>query len=154
MAIDKKIKAFTLSEMLVVLVISSIVIAAAFLILTMVQKQFMVVQKNINNKQEINFFERLLWRDFNTYTINYQKKKDLLMLTNNIDSIQYSFFKEYTIREKDTFFVQITTKELFLDGNKVVNGVIDAIKIKTNPLFGSKKIFIYTSKDATYYLNK
>ena len=76
------------------------------------------------------------------------------MLTNNIDSIQYSFFKEYTIREKDTFFVQITTKELFLDGNKVVNGVIDAIKIKTNPLFGSKKIFIYTSKDATYYLNK
>ena len=77
MAIDKKIKAFTLSEMLVVLVISSIVIAAAFLILTMVQKQFMVVQKNINNKQEINFFERLLWRDFNTYTINYQKKKDL-----------------------------------------------------------------------------
>lgn len=154
MAIDKKIKAFTLSEMLVVLVISSIVIAAAFLILTMVQKQFMVVQKNINNKQEINFFERLLWRDFNTYTINYQKKKDLLMLTNNIDSIQYSFFKEYTIREKDTFFVQITTKELFLDGNKVVNGVIDAIKIKTNPLFGNKKIFIYTSKDATYYLNK
>lgn len=154
MAIDKKIKAFTLSEMLVVLVISSIVTAAAFLILTMVQKQFMVVQKNINNKQEINFFERLLWRDFNTYTINYQKKKDLLMLTNNIDSIQYSFFKEYTIREKDTFFVQITTKELFLDGNKVVNGVIDAIKIKTNPLFGNKKIFIYTSKDATYYLNK
>lgn len=154
MAIDKKIKAFTLSEMLVVLVISSIVIAAAFLILTMVQKQFMVVQKNINNKQEINFFERLLWRDFNTYTINYQKKKDLLMLTNNIDSIQYSFFKEYAIREKDTFFVQITTKELFLDGNKVVNGVIDAIKIKTNPLFGNKKIFIYTSKDATYYLNK
>jgi len=140
--------------MLVVLVISSIVIAAAFLILTMVQKQFMVVQKNINNKQEINFFERLLWRDFNTYTISYQKKKDLLVLTNDIDSIQYSFFKDYTIREKDTFLVQITSKELFLDGNKVVNGVIDAIKIKTDPLFGSKKIFIHSSKDATYYLNK
>lgn len=154
MAIVKKIKAFTLSEMLVVLVVSSIVITATFSVLTMVQKQFMIVQKNIYNKQEINFFERLLWRDFNTYTISYQKKKDLLVLTNDINSIQYSFFKGYTIREKDTFLVQITSKELFLDGNKVVDGVIDAIKIKTTPLFGSKKIFIHSSKDATYYLNK
>ncbi|QXP72529.1 type II secretion system protein [Tenacibaculum sp. AHE15PA] len=154
MKLTKKINAFTLSEMLVVLVISSIVIASAFLILTMVQKQFRIIQVNMNQKHEINFFDRILWQDFNKYSITYQKEKDILLLTNPLDSITYSFFKDYVTRGKDTLFVQVVNKELFLNGEKVASGDIDAIKIETTPFYRNKKMFIYTSKDATFYLNK
>lgn len=154
MKLTKKINAFTLSEMLVVLVISSIVIATAFLILSMIQQQFRVIQTNMNHKHEIGFFERILWQDFNKHSVKYLKDIDRLILTNHIDSITYSFYKDYVIRETDTLPIQTVQKELFLDGVKVTSGNIDAIKIEILPSLGCKKIFVYTSKDATFYLNK
>lgn len=155
MKLTKKTNSFTLSEILVVLVISSIVIASAFLILSMVQKQFRTVQTNMNNKYEVNFIERLLWQDFNSqHSISFQKEKNLLTLTNNIDSVTYSFFDNFTLRNIDTLPIQIIKTELFLEGEKTESGKIDAIKITTSPFYGNRKIFIYTSKDATFYMNQ
>ena len=45
----KKINAFTLSEMLVVLVVSSILISMAFVVVSMVQKQVYLIQKNLSD---------------------------------------------------------------------------------------------------------
>ena len=47
-----KVKAFTLSEMLVVLVVASILISMGFLVLNMVRKQVQVIQKNYQLKQK------------------------------------------------------------------------------------------------------
>lgn len=153
MKITKKIKAFTLSELLVVIVISSIVVSLAILILLMVQKQIKSIQSNLDKKQEIQFLERALWQDFNTYAVSYQKEKDILFLTNSIDSVIYVFNEGYVIREKDTMSIELIDKKIFLDGNLVTSGVIDGIQIETSAKFGFKKMFIYKSKSATHYLN-
>lgn len=153
MKITKKIDAFTLSELLVVLVISSIVISMSFLILSMVQKQVQGIRENLHYKQELQLLEQHLWKDFNTHTIEYFKNKDALLVTNSIDSLNYYFYGDYIVREKDTFSVKINSKQLFLNGEEVKTGYIDAIKLETSPIFGNTKLFISKTKDASFYLN-
>ena len=45
-----KLKAFTLGEMIVVVVVASIVIAMGFLVLNMVKKQVRIIQNNYHQK--------------------------------------------------------------------------------------------------------
>ena len=153
MKINTKIKAFTLSEMLVVLVISSIVISIAFLTLSMVQKQVRVIRKNLNNKQELQSLERILWNDFNSYSITYSEKEDALFFTNSTKEFEYEFNEEYILRKQDTFLVKIKEKQFFLDGKEVRTGFVDAVKIETSPIFGNTRLFIFKTKDATFYMN-
>ncbi len=153
MKINTKIKAFTLSEMLVVLVISSIVISIAFLTLSMVQKQVGVIRKNLNNKQELQSLERILWNDFNSYSITYSEKEDALFFANSTKEFEYEFNEEYILRKQDTFLVKIKEKQFFLDGKEVRTGFVDAVKIETSPIFGNTHLFIFKTKDATFYMN-
>ncbi len=154
MKINTKIKAFTLSEMLVVLVISSIVISIAFLTLSMVQKQIGTIRKNMANKQEIQFFERILWNDFNSYAITYFEKEDKLLFKNPIEALEYEFNEEYILRKQDSFLVKINEKQFFLDGKEVKTGAVDAVKIQTSPAYGNTSFFIFTTKDASFYMNE
>ncbi|WP_406755908.1 PulJ/GspJ family protein, partial [Tenacibaculum maritimum] len=83
MKFNKKIKAFTLSEMLVVLVISSILISLTFLILSMVQQQVEIIQGNLKRKQQVQFLERVLWKDFNEYSVVYNQENTIFLLKNS-----------------------------------------------------------------------
>ena len=47
---ETKLKAFTLAEMIVVLVVASIVISMSFLVLNMVGKQVSLIQNNYHKK--------------------------------------------------------------------------------------------------------
>lgn len=149
----RKIHAFTLSEMLVVLVISSIVISLAFVTLTLVQKQVSVIKNNFNERQEIQFLERILWHDFNSYSVEYHKQSDTFFLKNSIDSIQYVLNDTFVVRNNDTLAVSIKNKQLFLDGSQVQDGIIDAIRLETNTNFRNNLVFVYKFKDASNYLN-
>ncbi|QTE21148.1 prepilin-type N-terminal cleavage/methylation domain-containing protein [Polaribacter cellanae] len=148
-----KLKAFTLAEMLVVLVVSSIVISMAFLILNMVRKQVKLIQANYQKKQEIQFFETRFSRDFNSYNAFFRNKENKLILKDTKDSITYTFSDNLIIREKDTFFLKIENKKLFLNGLLVENKFIDGIEIQFSEEFANKTIFIQQNKDATFYLN-
>lgn len=153
MKLNKKIEAFTLSELLVVLVISSIVISLTFLVLSMVQKQVRIIQSNFTTKQQVQFVERMFWKDFNQYTVSYKKDKDVLVFTSAIDSLSYQFYSGYIVRKKDTLPIQIQNKKLFLDGKEVQSGLIDALQIETTPVFGDTELFVYQNKDASFYMN-
>ena len=83
----RKINAFTLGEMLVVLVVSSIVISMAFVVVSMVQKQVYLIQNNLSKKQQVHFFEATLVRDVNRYRVFFQKKENRLLLKNTNESI-------------------------------------------------------------------
>ena len=144
------VAAFTLSELLVVLVISSIVISIGFLALGMIQKQIRQIRNALQQQQEVQFLERLLWQDFNTYTVQYNAKEDLYYLTNSTDSLTYRIQHEKLIRKNDTLPVQILNKRLFLDGQETVTGSVDAMEVQTS----HKKLFIYSHKDAAYYMNR
>lgn len=151
---NKKIDAFTLTEMLVVLILSSIVVGTTFIVLNLVQKQVLSIRKNFSKQQENQTLERILWQDFNTYNVFYNQTDDVLEFTNNKETITYSFNTDYILRKSDTIHTTIINKSLFLDGNLTTNGSVDAITISTEKQYNANKIFVYKHKDATYYLNK
>ena len=154
MRIKSKIKAFTLSEMLVVIIITSIVVGLAFSVLTLVQKQMRAIEDNFENTTELNKLEQSLWIGFDMYSkIEYNKEKDLLLFTNALDTLQYTFTKESIIKEKDTFSVQINHKTLFFDGDSIQQGYVDAIKLETTNPFLNKHIFVYKQNDAALYFD-
>lgn len=148
-----KLKAFTLSEMIVVLVVASIVIAMGFLVLNMVRKQVQLIQNNYYKKQEVQFFEATFTRDFNARNAYFDKKQGVLTLKNIKNNISYTFLDQCIIREKDTFDIEVKNKKLFLDGLEVGEKNIDAIEINLSEQFSNKQLFIQQTKEAAFYIN-
>ena len=75
-AFNKKVTAFTIAEMLVVLVISGIVISLTMLILSLVQKQLSIINTNNEKTTEIQLLERVLWQDFNRHNLFFNEKQN------------------------------------------------------------------------------
>ncbi|WP_405567961.1 type II secretion system protein J [Polaribacter sp. Asnod6-C07] len=150
---DKKLKAFTLAEMLVVLVLASIIIAMGFLVLNMVKSQVISIQNNYQKKQEVQFFEATLTRDFNARNAFYNKDNNHLILKNTKDSVLYVFKDYLIIRNRDTFKIEVTNKKFFLNGKIVKENTIDAIEMNLSENYGEKFLFMHKVKDASYYIN-
>lgn len=150
----KKVKAFTLSELLVVLVISGIVVSITFLALQLVQKQIKEIQVNYRDQQDIQQFERVIVNDLNTRKPLLKKEENQLVFYGANDVITYTFEKDYFIREKDTFKLKIIEKSFFLDNEKVDKGNVDAIHFKFTQSYSVKQLFVYTVKDSEYYMNQ
>ncbi len=151
--LNKKVKAFTLAEMLVVLVISGIVISLTMLILSLVQKQLKIIQTNNNKTTEIRLLERALWQDFNKHRLFYNNTKQQLNCISEIDTVRYIFKTSYIIRNKDTLNIPIFKTTTYLDGTTTKNNNIDALELQLSKEIADKTIFIYTNKDASYYIN-
>jgi type II secretory pathway component PulJ len=150
MTTTKKIEAFTLSEMIVVLIITSIIVGLAFTVLTLVQKQMLAIQRNFNNETELNLLEHSLRIDFNRYhKITYDNVEEKLHFKSEIGQKTYNFKDDYVVKDQDTFKLKILEKHVFFDGNIKTNGEIDAVKLKTN----NSQLFIFKTNDATSYLN-
>ena len=151
---NKKIPAFTLSEMIVVLILTSIVVGLAFSVLTLVQKHMKTIQNNFSQNTEINKLKQSLWLDFNRYNkIVFENREDKLVFSTAIDSIVYKINKKYIVRDIDTFNIQFSSKTLFFDGNATEKGHIDAIRLETSKTFQNQKLFIYKQNDATLFMN-
>lgn len=148
-----KLKAFTLGEMIVVIVVASIVIAMGFLMLNMVKKQVRIIQKTYHQKTALQFFEATFIRDFNTRNAYYDVSKNRVSLKSSKNSIAYTFLDDFIIREKDTFPLKIVTKKLFLEGFETRGKFIDAIEINLSEEFSNQQLFIQQTKDAAHYLN-
>ena len=71
----RKIQAFTLGELLVVLVISSIVVTLAFLMLSNVRRQVKSINNTFDTQQKVIKLERLLMLDLNTRNASYDSQK-------------------------------------------------------------------------------
>jgi prepilin-type N-terminal cleavage/methylation domain-containing protein len=149
----KKAQAFTLSELLVVLVISSIVISLTFIVLGLVQKQIAQIQNGYHDQQEILMLKRVLVKDINTHDVFFEEKQNKLFCYSASDTIQYTLEQQYLLRGRDTFKLKVKEKQLLLDDQIVKSGWVDAIHLTFDQSFISKKIFMYKIKDAAHYLN-
>lgn len=150
---QNKLKAFTLGELLVVMVVSSIVISETFLVLDMTRKLVNTMQENYEKKQAFHFFQTTFSRDFNLNTAFYHVKEKRLNLLNTKDSIQYLFLDTMVLRNQDTFHVELGKIVLFLDGKIVTDKNTDAILIEASNSFTQQKMFVQQRKDAAYYIN-
>lgn len=154
MQTKSKIQAFTLSEMVVVLILTSIVVGLAFLVLNLVQKHMASIQQNFNNNTELNKLKQSLWLDFNRYSkIEYNVLEDEMVFSNDIDSITYQFHETYIIKTIDTFQIQLQRKTLFFNGNGIEARIMDAIKLETSKTLQNQQLFIFKENDATPFVN-
>jgi len=151
--LNKKIKAFTIAELVVVLVISGIVISLSMLILNLVQQQIRGIRNNTSAATEIRLLEKALLVDFNSHSLTYDVKQQQLQCLSPIDSVDYKFTNQYVVRNLDTLQVPIYTAIGYLNGANTVHSDIDALELQLSKENATKKLFIYTTKDVAFYLN-
>ncbi len=149
-----KIQAFTLSEMIVVIILTSIVVGMAFSVLTLVQRHMSGIQNNFNKNTELNILEQSIWLDFNRYSeIEYNMINDELIFTSDVKTTTYKFATDYIVKELDTFNISTHNKLLFFDGDKTTNGRVDAIKFETSKTFQNQPVFVFKQNDANQFMN-
>ena len=150
---NNKIKAFTLSEIIVVLILTSMVVALAFAVLSLVQKHMRSIEENLKEHTIINKLEVSLNLDFNRFSrIKYDDIEQELQFYNEIDTIQYQFNRDYIIKELDTFKIQLQNKKFYFEGEPKQNGNIDAVKLTVSNNNSNKFIFVFKQNDATSFI--
>ena len=151
---ETKVKSFTLSEILVVMIITAIVVGLAFSVLSLVQKQIHLIQKNYDKAIELALFEQKLWQDFHEYSnITFDAYNRKLQLKSEIDSIQYVFYDDVVIRQEDTIKVKLKVLDVFFGGAKAQKHNIDAIKLLAEQELPDYEIFVFKKQDVNFYMN-
>lgn len=150
-----KIKSFTLSELLIVMIITAIVVGMAFSVLRLVQKQIHAIQTNFDKTSTLALFEQKLWQDFNEpHTITANKQNQFVAMLSETDTVTYSFQEHYTLRNKDTIPLKLTLQKLLFNGKEVQNGDIDAIQISAATTLPDYEIFVSKKNDITFFMNR
>jgi len=148
-----KIKAFTISEMMVALLITLIVVGMAFSVLHLTQKQMLGLQRGLERTTSTNLLQQALWIDFSTYSSAvYNAKRKTLYLKNEISHKEYHFTDTHVFREKDTFALRLTAKTFYFNGNEVWHGPIDAMQFTTDSKDGEHTIFVYKTNSANAFI--
>ena len=155
MQIEKhKIKAFTLSELIVVMVLTLVVAGMAFSVLQLVQKHMYAIKGNFENSTNITLLEQSLWIDANrSNSISYNSDEDILYFISEIDTIAYTFTPTFIQKEIDTFPIAVTEKLFYFKGEETNSSGIDAFKLFTSEEFKSRTIFISKRNTANTYMN-
>ncbi len=154
MKFQKKIPAFTLIEMLIVLAIAAIIAGLAFAIVTLFTKNMQGIENNYSKGTGRSLFTDQLTIDFNRFhTIDYDPLGGKLIFKNPLDSVTYLWEENWVLRKKDTALDLPTELEIYNQGEKIELGNTDAIKIR----FGEKEgdfMFIFQNKDAYSHIKE
>lgn len=149
MIFKKKISAFTLTELLLVLAITAIVAGLSFTIITLFTKNIHNIENNYSRGTQLSLFSDQLTVDFNRFhNIDYDPLEKQLIFKNPLDSIIYTWKEDWVLREKDTVLNIPTKLELYYTGGKVDNGNTDAIKVWYGKKEEDNFIFVFLNKDA------
>ncbi|TXJ99956.1 prepilin-type N-terminal cleavage/methylation domain-containing protein [Flagellimonas aequoris] len=152
---NQKIKAFTLNEMLVVLLITSLVVGMAYSVLRLVQIQMQGISGNYERNTELNLLHQSLWIDFNqSDRIWFDPSKNELQMANELKETSYIFQEDEVIKGRDTFAIKITSLDRYFNGKKAMIGEIDALDLFTSKDQGSQRIFVFKRNASTSHMNQ
>ena len=150
-----KLKSFTLTELLVVMIITAIVVGMAFSVLRLVQKQISAIQRNLDKTSTLALFEQKIWQDFNEpHAIIYDDARQILVMTSDIDTVVYSFQKQYSLRNQDTIKLKIMLNKVFFKGKEIKSGPVDAMTILAETELPDYQIFVSKKNDVTFFMNQ
>jgi len=129
-----KLKAYTISELTIALVVTGIVISIAGSVLFLIKKQYDNYEEKNRTTYQLNLVEYLLKKDFEKADSIFWKEEKLTLFQ-DIDKIKYTLEEEYIIRNQeivsDTFFFQVgEVSTAFLIGKKYVSSLSFDIVIK------------------------
>ncbi|WP_417887098.1 prepilin-type N-terminal cleavage/methylation domain-containing protein [Zunongwangia sp.] len=148
----KKIAAFTLVEMVVVLIIASIIIALSFSVLNLVRKNLSKIEQQYIKETNRLLFQAALEADFSKYDQSLLVFDRKLVFRNRLDSVTYTFIENRVIRNKDTLNFKIQKADFLFKGDTITNGYFDAVGVFQENT--SEKVFCYRINDAKTYLNE
>lgn len=152
---SKKIKAFSLQEMMVVLLITTIVVGMAFAVLNLVQKQMGGISTIYEVKTTVNQFRQSLWIDFNRYSdIQYNQKTKKLQCSNETGSRYYRIQNENHIVNENNLDIEFESIQFYFNNKEVFYGQIDAVEIKTIKKTGLQEVFVFKKNTPVIYLNQ
>ena len=150
-----KIQAFTLSEMMVVLLITTIVVGMAFAVIQLVQKQMTAMGSTYDHQTEMNSLRLALWTDMHqSDRAFYQSSQRTVELQRNSGLARYQFLEKVVVRDRDTFAIGPYTSHFYFLNREVYQREIDAISIILKDTVPNKKIFVYKSNAATSFMNR
>ena len=151
---SNKVKSFTLSELLVVMIITAIVVGMAFSVLRLVQKQVHTIEANFDKTSSLSLFEQHFWQDFNQFNTVRIQKGNTVVLQSEIDTVTYVFSDNFILRDKDTIKLKLGITKTLFKGKDVGSGTIDAISISAENELPNYSIFVSRKNDATLMMNQ
>ncbi|GAA4276404.1 prepilin-type N-terminal cleavage/methylation domain-containing protein [Aquimarina mytili] len=150
--ITSKIKAFTLTEIMVVIVISTIVAGLAFTVLGVVQNNMRTIGDNYEKKSKIKSLETALTIDFNSFSdATWDSKENKLKVFSPIGERVYQFYTDSIVTNIETYPVRVEEKIFYFEGKPVTSGVIDAIKLNFDKKQVSQHLFVFKYNDPTLH---
>lgn len=154
MFLNKKVKAYTLSELIIVIIITSIVAGLSFSVLNLVHSHMNQISRNFDYELKVKQAELKMTIDFNNYSKIYIAGDDKLVFKNYKDSLIYRLESGYFIQDRDTLDLAISDKAYFFRGNKVKRGNVDALEVIFRQSDKLKtRLFVYRKTDALNILN-
>ena len=130
----QKLKAFTILELLVAMVISSLVISASYLTYDIVYKQFLTFKKVDSNVLQALTFSNILNNDIATGEFVYKSNNGINVIGFDGNETTYYFGSDHIIRNVagviDTFSIPATNvKYGEMEGGLMGNGLLDKFEI-------------------------
>lgn len=148
MSWNRKLKAYTLSEIIVVLILTSIVVGLALSALSLIQKQMTALQKNNENKLEIKSLETKL-------SILFSQSENVEISDNQVyfyrlnDTLKTEITPSVFIIGQDSIELEVIKLKSYFRGENKEAGYIDALSldIRLNKNI-SKPLFVSRNNDA------
>ena len=151
----KKIQAFAIQELMVVLAITAIVVGMAFSVLSLVQRQMGTIEDIYAMKLEANKLRQSLWIDFNRYSYaHFDEKKNQLYFSNELEEKIYTINENQFTTERDTFNIALDFKQFYFNNHEKQTGEIDAIELKSTKETGHQQIFVFKENAPATYINQ
>ena len=148
-----KYKAFTLTELLIGIVLTMVVVGLAYSVLSLTLRNMNVIERYMHTTTELSLLEQQLNIDFNSHGfVVYNLDKEHLIFSSPIDTVLYEVRENLIIRNLDTLSGMHNSMKFYFGGTEVKEGSIDAIKINFKER--DQNIFLYKINDATTILLK
>lgn len=148
MLLNKKLKAYTLSEIIVVLVLTSIVVGLALSVLQLVQKQMTALKFNNENNLKVKNLETRLNLLFNQSEQIMANEGKIYFYKPN-DTITAEFYLNTFVIGNDSLNIITSNFDTYFRGETIENGYIDAISFDTEINKNIyKPLFVYRANDA------
>ena len=148
----KKVQAFTLVEMIIVLIIASLIVALSFAVLNIVQRNLGNISNQFLSENSRNLLQSRLETNFMKYDESYyDEHEQQIIFKNKIDSIVYGIHHQFLTFDNDTIDYNFKKIYFLYKGDTIIDGPFDAIGILQKE--SAKKTFCYRINDAKAYLN-
>jgi hypothetical protein len=149
-----KIKAFTIQELVIVMIITAIVVGLSFTVLSLVQRHMFAIRNNFEQSNKIDLLESALWLDINKSAMVLRSPNENEIIFNKVlDTVIYEFRDSFILRDGDTIALKLESLKCFNKGQLQNEGRIDAIEVSFSKQRKDLRVFVFKNSEAAEHIN-